>query len=56
MRGCGQSEKKHMIVGIFKERKYDAFVLCEAKVKEQGVQDWDGRRVIVSGASERCRA
>ena len=54
--GCGQSEKKCIIVDIFKERKYDVFALCETKVKGQGVQDWDEQRVIVSGVSERCRA
>ena len=56
VRGCGQSEKKSMIVDIFKERKYDVFALCETKVKGQGVQDWDEQRVLVSGVSERCRA
>ena len=48
--------KRNMIVGIFKERKYDVFALCETKVKGQGVQDWDEQRVIVSGVLERCRA
>ena len=56
VRGCGQSEKKRMIADIFKERKFDIFALCETKVKGQGVEDWDGQRVIVSGVSERCRA
>ncbi|MEL7523216.1 MAG: endonuclease/exonuclease/phosphatase family protein, partial [Cyanobacteria bacterium J06553_1] len=56
MRGCGMDEKKCMIVDIFKERKLDVMALCETKVKGQGVQEWEGERVIVSGVSERCRA
>ena len=56
VRGCGKSEKKCMIVDMFVERKLDVLALSETKVKGQGVQDWEGHRVIVSGVAERCRA
>ena len=56
MRGCGMDEKKCMIVDLFKERKLDILALSETKVKGQGVQEWEGERVIVSGVAERCRA
>ncbi len=51
MRGCGKDEKKCMIIDVFKERKLDVMALCETKVKGEGVQEWEGQRVIVSGVS-----
>ena len=56
MRGCGAEEKRCMIVDMFEERKMDVLALCETKVKGQGVREWEGQRVIVSGVAERCRA
>ena len=56
MRGCGAEEKSCMIVDMFEERKIDVLALCETKVKGQGVREWEGQRVIVSGVAERCRA
>ena len=53
VRGCGMDEKKCMIVDLFKERKLDILALSETKVKGQGVQEWEGERVIVSGVAER---
>ena len=49
-------EKKCMIVDMFKERKLDILALSESKVKGEGVREWEGERVIVSGVNERCRA
>ena len=45
-----------MIVDMFKERKLDVLALSETKVKGEGVHEWEGERVIISGVSERCRA
>ena len=56
VRGCNMDEKKCMIVDMFKERKLDVLALSESKVKGEGVREWEGERVIVSGVSERCRA
>ena len=56
VRGCGAEEKRCMIVDMFEERKMDVLALCETKVKGQGVREWEGQRVIVSGVAERCRA
>ena len=56
VRGCNMDEKKCMIVDMFKERKLDILALSESKVKGEGVREWEGERVIVSGVNERCRA
>ena len=56
VRGCNMSEKKCMIVDMFKERKLDVLALCETKVKGRGVLEWEGQHVIVSGVNERCIA
>ena len=56
VRGCNMEEKKCMIVDMFKERKLDILSLSESKVKGEGVREWEGERVIVSGVPERCRA
>ena len=56
MSGCGADEKKCMIVDMFKERKMDVLALSETKVKREGEREWKGKRVIVSGVPDRCRA
>ena len=53
--GCGADEKC-MIVDMFKERKMDVLALSETKVKGEGEREWEGKRVIVSGVPNRCRA
>ena len=54
--GCGADGKKCMIVDMFKERKLDVLALSETKVKGKGEREWEGKRVIVSGVPDRCRA
>ena len=51
--GCGIDYKKCMIVDVFKEGKLDVMALSETKVKGEGLQEWEGQKVTVSGVLER---